>query len=1067
MSQNDANSPTRYTFDQLIGRGGMGEVWLGHSKLAGGLSRKVAIKRIISTHAHDDAMRQQFLIEAQASLGLRHENIVFVFDYLQIEGQDCLVMEWVQGVNAAELLTHLRNNGPWPVPQDITVYVALCILRALDYTHNLKTDPALGTGLIHRDVSPQNILISIQGDVKLSDFGVARLSDAATTIGGPKGKIAYMAPEQFHRKHDKRVDLYSVGAVLYEMLTGHRYQYFGGETPEHSEDEPILEALANEQLDPRLSLLVAQLLRQLPARRLGEAHDALALLREHLAIREPEVKAKLSSLIAAAYDAVQSHQKAHPPVLKKQLPSDVASSLIAHQILDETARSASSTPAQTPTEQSERITCPERPKPQKLQAWAPAITIVLTTTLAFGTAWNLGIFGSTKTASPPSPSVYTGSTAPIGRGSTSLTKASAQGLPPPSSPGRAIAKAKQTSIESIDALLKKDPQPPSKAWDKLQALLAFNLRLTSKGSKRLNTRWVSGCKPNDGPASGSCRAAIELLSDHQREKVPHQLNANPFLDTPPSAQVILDRALTVLMTHQVQQDQRALDRVLASALTTPRNHALDLGDLETNALRANGASIPGQFTQSGWQTGIRQALCQAAQSRTTPEWEALHLALQDSQKKQIDPLLRLYQVKRDQAWSTFLASLQPKAVSDLGSLRKLLGSPSSPDLSFARKILDLLKIQGALALTGCPVFANTQDGMQSPELTTQYAKSLERAFDTPLKAITKSPRGQSYLQAQAEALEIINAQSKAQGSRETFTKGLRKSVASVPKLSDADFEGGESLDKILRFPAEQALAWSLVQDKQGLRQSWCAQVYRPFLSNLAGRYPFARQARKEVKLKVLKQYLHPKHGEIWRFVAQQKENISQRQGRFIATAQAKEMRQALGPEALEFLNRAWRLARALYPNGAQQARVSFAVELPLGGSFSRATWSSRTKMLELSTDQTTRKELTWPRDFGSSSLQLTFTAPRDPKLSPFKVKTKPGVWSLFRLLDQGYVLSDRGRQFTLLWSSRRGQPQEKLRFRVLREPSPFFGERGYRTRFLKSFAFVPPARPIAGRPRCD
>lgn len=1039
----------------------MGEVWLGHSKLAGGLSRSVAIKRIISKHAQDDQMRQQFLVEAQASLGLRHANIVFVFDYLQIEGQDCLVMEWVQGVNAAELLTHLRNHGPWPLPQDIAVYIAICILRALDYTHNLNTDPLLGSGLIHRDVSPQNILVSVQGEVKLSDFGVARLSDAATTIGGPKGKIAYMAPEQFHRKHDKRVDLYSVGAVLYEMLTGHRYQYLGEETSEPDEDAPILEAFATTELSCELARVVAQLLRQRPAQRTAHAHQALAQLHSLLDIGEQRVKSQLGSLVTAAYRTVQAHQRKHPQKAEHSVPVDVASSLIAHQILDETARPAPppSTPLQdqlapsTLQETSETKLSSEPAKPQRIQAWLPAIGIFLSATFGLGLVWKSGFFSMERSSKLATPS-----------------KAAAEDLKsnaPKPAPAFALTleQAKTNSIKQIDALLQKSPTPQSDDWHALESLLAFNLRLMPNGKKPIDTAWISACA-KDTKKSQSCQAAFKLIPAHQRSKAPATTQITPALSST-TRQPLLDRTLKLLLETQQEQVRATLESLLANALENPQSHALKAEVFRANtvnALRAPKTSVPGQFTRSGWNAGVKRALCDAVRSHKTPEWQSLHSSFSGDQNPTQAPLLQLFQQQRNQAWSSFLEKVQPIRPLKLTSIKKLLGHPQSPEQSLAHRVLSVLESEGTLVLNNCSKTTSNQPTQRA--LTTHFAQALGRSFQSPSQSISQSQIAQRYLKAQSKTLEIVEAIQRGPGPNQAGQKQLRAILASVPQIQTSDFKGAKNLNQILRFPSEAAKDWAASQETEELDQAWCTSVYRPFLANLGKRYPFASQAKREVDLRALKQFIHPKQGSLWTFVRQHKAKIAQHQGSFIATPEAKKQGLALSRSALDFLNQAWLLARAIYPDQARQARVSLMVELPPGGSFSRAQWVSKANTIDVRPGQAAQKELVWPRDFDSHPTQLAFFSQKAPNSPAFVIRSKPGIWSLFRILSQGYVLSDRGRQFTLLWSSPQGNAQEKLRFRVLHEPSPFFGERGHRTRFLRSFALAPPTRPIPGRPSC-
>ncbi|OGQ23881.1 MAG: hypothetical protein A2138_22075 [Deltaproteobacteria bacterium RBG_16_71_12] len=221
----------RYHLLDTIAVGGMAEVLLARSASLGGVSRTCVIKRILPQFSRDLQFVSMFIDEARITIALEHPNIVRLFDFGQHEGTYFMAMEYVDGTDLAALLrAHLRAGRALPV--EVAVFVARELLAGLHHAHLLLDHNGRPLGIVHRDVSPQNVLISSSGDVKLTDFGIAAARNklTQTSTGTVLGKAAYMAPEQATGdKVDFRADLWSVGVVLYEALVGDRL--FAAENP--------------------------------------------------------------------------------------------------------------------------------------------------------------------------------------------------------------------------------------------------------------------------------------------------------------------------------------------------------------------------------------------------------------------------------------------------------------------------------------------------------------------------------------------------------------------------------------------------------------------------------------------------------------------------------------------------------------------------------------------------------------------------------------------------------------------------------------------------------------------
>ncbi len=234
----------KYRLGERIGGGGMAEVFRGTLMGVEGFARPVAIKRMLPTLSADDAFAEMFVNEARLASLLAHPNIVNVVDFdRDPEGRLFIVMELVEGKDLREL----AEGGRLPV--SVASFIIAEVLRGLAFAHEL-THQGRPMGMVHRDVSPHNVLISWNGAVKLSDFGIAKAMGAtgASRTGSLKGKVGYMSPEQAHAVAiDGRSDVFAVGVMFHELLTGERL--FAGAT----EAEVLSRMLAQPIEPPRKS----------------------------------------------------------------------------------------------------------------------------------------------------------------------------------------------------------------------------------------------------------------------------------------------------------------------------------------------------------------------------------------------------------------------------------------------------------------------------------------------------------------------------------------------------------------------------------------------------------------------------------------------------------------------------------------------------------------------------------------------------------------------------------------------------------------------------------------------
>ena len=220
----------KYELTDLLAVGGMAEIFLAKSASIGGITRACVIKRILPKYSTDRQFVSMFIDEARITIGLDHPNIVRLFDFGQVDGSYYMAIEYVDGCDLVDLLRELKRRGDGMKPE-AAAYLARCIAAGLHHAHVQKDHRGQPMGIVHRDVSPQNVFIGWDGSVKVGDFGIASARNKLTrTIPGTvKGKFGYMSPEQAMGANlDARADVWAAGVVLQEMLIGARL--FGGES---------------------------------------------------------------------------------------------------------------------------------------------------------------------------------------------------------------------------------------------------------------------------------------------------------------------------------------------------------------------------------------------------------------------------------------------------------------------------------------------------------------------------------------------------------------------------------------------------------------------------------------------------------------------------------------------------------------------------------------------------------------------------------------------------------------------------------------------------------------------
>src|SRR5688572_24853927 len=306
----------RYQITERVDQGGMAEVFRGVAESIQGFKKSVAIKRILPNLTKNKKFVSMFLDEARLSLHLQHANIVHVFDIGMSDTTYFIVMEYVDGANLKAVIEFSKRNGR-RIQIAHTLYLMLEVCKGLAYAHD-ATDPTTNEalGIVHRDISPPNILISKNGEVKLVDFGLAKATSQIETTdpGVVKGKFSYLAPEAASGQEvDHRADIFAVGILLWEMLTGKRLFY--GETDYQTVElvrqakiPPI--APLNRDVEPDLEAVVKKALARDPRDRFQHAADLQDALAHFLFSRGMKVTSR--DIARLVQESVAERDRAKP-----------------------------------------------------------------------------------------------------------------------------------------------------------------------------------------------------------------------------------------------------------------------------------------------------------------------------------------------------------------------------------------------------------------------------------------------------------------------------------------------------------------------------------------------------------------------------------------------------------------------------------------------------------------------------------------------------------------------------------------------------------------------------------
>lgn len=310
----------RYLLLKRLSRGGMGEIFLGRLGEIQGFEKPVIIKKILPQLAADEGFVARFVNEAQVAIQLNHANIAAVYEVGKVDGDYFLALEYVEGRDLRRLLARARAVG-FRLPPDLCLYIGRELASGLGYAHRRTDSSGQHLSLVHCDISPPNVMVSFEGEVKIIDFGIAksalRLAEARPEVGF--GKLGYMAPEQLVKGGviDRRTDVYAAGALLYELLTGEHLFDF----PEGADYHEIARVVSRGEfappsqrspgLDPSLDAIVLKALASRPEGRFQTAEELRDAIQARLSRMNPTLSSDaLAHLVQGLFAEELSEERA-------------------------------------------------------------------------------------------------------------------------------------------------------------------------------------------------------------------------------------------------------------------------------------------------------------------------------------------------------------------------------------------------------------------------------------------------------------------------------------------------------------------------------------------------------------------------------------------------------------------------------------------------------------------------------------------------------------------------------------------------------------------------------------
>lgn len=1103
--------PTRHAYRRIekIGEGGMAVVSRYERLTLDAASNArseeppfyVAVKRIRMQLQHLDHYVEMFESECENVNSISSADLVHVYGVEEIEGFKSIVMEWVDGCSLNDLLDVLttlqlqrahQNDEPW-FSKKVVTHIVRCLLRGLKDIHTFRDKDGALQCLIHRDVSPRNVLLSGKGEVKLADFGISKRGRASQIVtNGRPGTFGYMAPERLEpgeKRYDQSVDLYSVGAILFELISKRCYTEW---TPspglslvdKHARVRAFLNG-CRPGFDSLVEL-ASDLLEPESTRRLSSA--LLALDRIKALALDDQGRDELSELVRMAAQEVRRRRQLD----EVDSFGTFTATAGTHDGSTHSRTNETHPDSGIVSNQSDAL---DRGKPWNSQTAAGEINlhsedpsrpfvrhvglVSVGALLLAGVIWvqvgetsDKGDVDANETGSSVRTMTQRDSLGEVHRSTQQTRVALGQdgvelhaliaGMQ------QEDEKAIETQIEALKAATEDEKSGRLRA---LSATFARYIQLTEDGSDAID--WSARCSFFTSTQEAVHRSeprvcrrikkriteALGPLSEEQNQALRSEVS-----DSARDASLV-EAALAVLEPWYRAKVSARLEGILASAKKKHPGAVPGTRKLRSTNGTRSGFSFKRRlsaiFSPSAWSQTIRPKVCDVAGKQG---WE---IAVPPEAGRELGLSAQFF-ASYDQAWRDWLASMdwqtggaRTGTIKSLQALGELEGSP-------------LAQLETMVAAHGKIDDWNCDDEVKLQPFQLPFASDFHELMNDEQLAKRYAERAwllAKYLQSPTKSSELLERRSNKlagleRATQRTFKGAKGQLYAAMHEAITRPLVWAKA--QLLAAPGQAKPSGETVaSSSSNVANLWCSRIHRPFERDFAQRYPFSKRGQSAAGLQKVQAFFHPKTGALWRAVAALSSSVERKGNRFVLRPGLEGQQGGLTRQSLLFLNKAWVFSQAMFPAGRPHPRLNFELSLKKVKGFSDVQIIiGETAILE-GASTFSRKRFVWPQQTGVGASLSAKPTSSGENVADFRIRTNRREWSLFWLLEQGTVLSDGFGMTQIGWSTSK-LPDAVVQADIrLIEPSPlFFGPEWAPSSFLRVLRLRAPKTPLVGGAGC-